>query len=301
MNQNNTTIASTRTDYSFEEIQRYYRDTRWQYYALWTGSQSLALHYGFWDETTENSTEALHKMNAVLADSVQITDKDLILDAGCGWGGSTIWLRQNRGCSGVGINIDGEQVAKAWKKAEEQGLTQWLNFLRMDYHETVFADGVFDVVWALESVCHSRDKGRFLKEAHRLLKPGGRLVIAEYFRSGRDLSPEQETPLRAWLDQWVIEDLATANEFGSLAAEAGFESIDIKDITEHITPSANDMAGKGRRLASLAKLFNRARRLLPMRWYTDMSHANWKASLLQSEALNSGAWTYGICTAKKKL
>lgn len=284
-----------RTDYSQAEIERYYRDTTFQYRTFWTGKRSHALHYGYWDETTRDHTAALHRLNAVLADRVAITDTDRVLDLGCGWGGSSIWLLQKRGCEVVGLNLDGAQVAKCWENAETEGVLDRINFQRGDYHRTSFRDGLFDVVWALESVCHSPQKPLVFEEMARLLKDGGRLVMAEYFRSSRPMEEAQEAALHAWLDQWVIQDVATCDEYDEWAREAGFESVEIQDVTANIRPSSDLMRTRGRFMAPVAHVLN----WWNPSFYNEMIHANWRSTRLQHDALAAGAWRYGILSARK--
>src|SRR5262245_39559721 len=90
-------------------IARYYRETGWQYRHMWTGKDSLALHYGYWDAHVNSHRAALHRMNEELARRAQITVGNVILDAGCGWGGSSIWLAQNYNVRTLGLNIEPEQ------------------------------------------------------------------------------------------------------------------------------------------------------------------------------------------------
>jgi len=85
-------------------------------------------------------------------------------------------------------------------------------FEQADYTRTPFPAASFDVVWALESLCHAPDKAAFYREAARLLRPGGRLVIAEYVRAARPLSTQREGLLHQWLDGWAIPDLDTRAE-----------------------------------------------------------------------------------------
>src|SRR5919112_1843604 len=50
------------------------------------------------------------------------------------------------------------------------------DFLEASYFDMPFEDNSADVVWAIESVCHAKDKFQFYKEAFRVLKPGGKLI-----------------------------------------------------------------------------------------------------------------------------
>jgi tocopherol O-methyltransferase len=279
--------------FSPQHVAQYYRETRWQYRGLWTGKKSLALHYGYWADGISNHVDALHKMNEILADKVSIRPGELVLDAGCGWGGSAIWLAQHRGARAHGINIEAEQVAKAQEKARLFGVEDSVTFSVQDYTRTNFADAAFDVVWAIESVCYSRDKRDFLREAHRILKPGGRLVVADFFRARRTLDPRDERRIRTWLAQWIVDDLDTPSEFGSSLSAEGFSPLSTEDATERILPSSKRLFTIGLCTSPLALLF----RLLP--FYTPLQHANWKSSILQYTTVRRGLWRYGIFAARK--
>ena len=76
-----------------------------------------------------------------------------------------------------------------------------------DFNALAYEDAFFDVVWALESVCHFPEKSEFYKEANRLLRPGGRLVVGEFMRSERDLSEQDERVMDEWMSGWVMPGL----------------------------------------------------------------------------------------------
>jgi tocopherol O-methyltransferase len=276
-------------------ISRYFRDTRWQFRYLWGGRRSLALHYGYYDEGVSSHAESLDRLNAVLASRARITAGDLVLDAGCGWGDSSFWINANIGARTFGISIVGEQVARCWQTAVSRGLTDLANFARGDYHRMVFDDASFDVVWAAESVCYSPDKQQVLSEMFRILRPGGRLVLADFARAGRPLPPESEAKLHAWIGRWVVPDLATMDELAQFAAVAGFRDVQVTEETDHIRASAVRLVRMGRRLAPFARAFHQLR--LP--FYREYAHHNWKSSLEQFEALEAGAWQYAILSAVK--
>lgn len=280
-------------DYSSSDVARYYHDTRWQYYGLWSKQDSLALHYGYWDEGVASHSQALLRLNELLADKAGIDAADNLLDAGCGWGGSSIWLASQRGARCHGISLERDQIDVARKMAAKKRVAANTAFSQQNFTATAFADASFDVVWAVESVCHIHDKRDFTREAYRLLKPGGRLILSDFFRTHREQSPADEAHLRSWFEKWVVPDLDTLEEFRQAVGASGFSGIEITDATGNIRPSAERLYRTGRWTAPLARLFH---------WlgiHNDMQDANWRSSLSQYTTLRDDLWRYGIVSARK--
>lgn len=102
-----------------------------------------------------------------------------ILDVGCGIGGSTRRLSHETGCRVTGIDLSEEYIDTA------ERLTQLLNMQeRVKFHATSaldlpFDDNSFDGVWSLQMGMNVEDKLSWLKEAFRVLKPGGRAILYE--------------------------------------------------------------------------------------------------------------------------
>jgi SAM-dependent methyltransferase len=151
-------------------------------------SASAAIHLGFWDGGTRDHREAAINANRVLASKVALRPGERVLDAGCGAGGSAVWLARELGARAVGVNLSPSQIHRARRLAHAQGVSDRVSFERQDFAATTFPDESFDVVWAQESICHVEDKEPFLLEAVRLLKPGGRIVVADRLRSARTRS-----------------------------------------------------------------------------------------------------------------
>lgn len=229
----------------YETLKNYYDYTLPLYRMFWHG-ETRAIHYGMWDASTSTFKEALLNTNKALAERAGVRAGERVLDAGCGVGGSAFWLAQHRGANVVGITVSEKQYQKARGLATRYGLSDKVEFFLEDYTKTHFPDGSFDVVWAIESVCHATDKMLFLKEAYRLLKPGGRLVVSDGFVE-REAHDEKEIKLLCnFLKGFAVDDLARTKSFGEMVKEAGFRDVKSWDETKAIVPTSRSMARMSR-------------------------------------------------------
>lgn len=188
-----------------EKVRQYYNSSVIDYKLLWTGPKDLAIHFGYYTNDIKNHNDSLLKMNEVLAKLVDISPKDIVLDAGCGYGGSSIWLATHIGCKVTGLNIVPYQLKKAKEYAEKFNISNKVDFQNQDYSHSSFQNESFDVVWGLESIVHAENKENFIKEAFRLLKKKGRIIIAEYMlRDNPSLSNKETESLKPWLAGWAM-------------------------------------------------------------------------------------------------
>ena len=162
------------TEEYHKRIVEYYNSTEHAYRDSWDLDNSLAIHYGYWDEKVTSFPGSLLRMNEVMAAKAGITSNDKVLDAGCGVGGSSIYLASTIDCKVTGITLSERQRQHASDNAMKKNVTGQVNFEVMDYCNTSFDSESFDVVWGCESICYADSKEKFVKEAFRLLKPGGR-------------------------------------------------------------------------------------------------------------------------------
>jgi tocopherol O-methyltransferase len=274
-------------------IQTYFDETWPDYKVIWMSRAALAFHFGYWDANTQSHAESLINRNRELGNSLGIRSGQRILDAGCGVGGSSIWLAQEYDVEVVGITVVRGQVMRARRYAQERGVADRVTFYQQDFTRTAFRDASFDVVWALESVVHAPDMRPFLAEARRLLRPGGRLGISEGMRTNRQVSAADEALLRAWLSGWAVPDLLTSDEWMHLTKEAGFCDMQFTDITFNVRPSLN-------RLYQLSKVWRPiAVALFVLGLISDLHYANWRGARNQWHALERRLWIMGTLTASK--
>ncbi len=277
-----------------KSIVSYYDNTRLDYRFMWFRKNNRSVHFGYYDDNVQTHGDALMNLNRVMARKAGIKNGDKILDAGCGQGGSAIWMAENFDVEVTGITLVPHQVKIAEKEAEKINLNSRVKFYEEDYTKTRFKDESFSVIWACESLCHAQNKAEFYKEAHRLLKPGGRLIIAEYIRKERPLSNDNEKLLQDWLGGWSIKDIDTVSEHRQNAVESGFHDFKIEDITQFTRPSLNHLYSMASRLWNFGTVLKR----IGLR--NKINHGNHFGSIRQYEALERNLWFYGLLSAKKE-
>jgi cyclopropane fatty-acyl-phospholipid synthase-like methyltransferase len=275
------------------DIIRYYEESYWDYRTAWMDGKNLALHYGFWEPGIRTHSQALSNMNRVLADIAAIRPRETVLDAGCGIGGSAIWLAENHGATVTGISLSPAQVEQARRHARRRRLADRVRFEVADFCRTPFADGSFDVVWGLESVCHALDKSAFVEEAFRLLKPGGRLVCSDGYAMRREYTDSEWETIRTCLDGWQIPNLATPDEFTRYLQSAGFGAVCFRDVTVHILPSSQRLY----RISRLTRPLQKIMAVLGLR--TAAQSGNFYTALNQYRIFRDGLACYGIFRADK--
>jgi cyclopropane fatty-acyl-phospholipid synthase-like methyltransferase len=279
--------------FSKNDISRYYDLSEVHYRLFWKLDKSKSLHYGYWDSSVKNFHEALLNTNNILAQYVNISKEDTVLDAGCGVGGSAIWLAKNIGCKVTGISLNEQQVKQANGFAKKEGLEHLVHFQQNDYINTNYADNSFSVIWAIESVCYVPDKSQFIKEAFRLLKEGGRLIVADFFKKD-NLSETDAEQIKQWANGWAIEDYATKESFEYQLSEQGFTNIQFQDANNAIMPSAKRLYRAyflGIIPALMYRMFNPGA--------TELAKNNVSTAYLQYKTLKKNLWTYGIVSANK--
>jgi tocopherol O-methyltransferase len=137
------------------------------------------LHHGYWICGDESKEKAQLQLIEHLAQLANIKPGADILDIGCGFGASTLYLAQKYDASVTGITISSVQVEMAIQAAAEQNLNA--KFLLMDAEAMSF-EKQFDLLWSVESISHYQDREQFFASTAKLLKPGGTLAITDWFK-----------------------------------------------------------------------------------------------------------------------
>jgi ubiquinone/menaquinone biosynthesis C-methylase UbiE len=140
------------------------------------------------------------------------------------------------GCWVTGITLSERQVQQAITNMQKKNISDLVDFEVMDYSATTFTDAGFDMIWGCESICYADDKEKFIKEAYRLLKSGGRLVVAIGFVP--EFENNENPIIRQWLDGWQVNYLESAQRFETFMRQNGFTNIGFKNISKETAHSS---------------------------------------------------------------
>src|SRR5260370_31317781 len=224
--------ANTRT---LESLVRYYSEAGPDY-AAWSPNFNMHFGYWAWGVNPLNREAMLERANAEVDRRLDLDGKPRhIVDLGCGLGATARFItRHNPQVRVTGVTIVPWQVEQARRLSSAA-----VEFVEEDYTATTFPTSTFDGAYALESSCHTpgSDKAALIREAHRILKPGARLVVVDGFR-------KLDTPMSA-LVRRAYETICrcSAIEAAHLASflpyldETGFEDILVEDVSWRAAPS----------------------------------------------------------------
>ncbi|HYS78408.1 MAG TPA: methyltransferase domain-containing protein [Candidatus Dormibacteraeota bacterium] len=176
------------------------------------------VNFGYWAPGTRDQKEACENlMEKLLAFLPGKTGT--ILDAACGKGATTRHLLKYYAPEAVtGINISEKQLATCAANAPG------CRFLLMNAADLKFEDGTFDNVLCVEAAFHFDTREKFLREACRVLRPGGRLVLSDslFTRWWERIKP----PGR------MLNYVEDAAAYRALCQAAGFADAEIVDARE---------------------------------------------------------------------
>jgi ubiquinone/menaquinone biosynthesis C-methylase UbiE len=221
-----------------EKVVSFYEQSKMKEW--WKANQTLAFHYGYYEKGFRSHDQAILHMNDVVWDMLRLdgTRPLQILDAGCGVGGTSIYLAKKYPMvTFTGISIAPSEVRFATELAAQNKVTDNTQFLEDNFCETKFPDGSFDGIITLESINYARNTRDFFQEMYRVLKPGGRLVVLDGFRTQKRLSPMMQKAYHHWLSGRAIDDLVSINDCVMLMAEQKFQQITATDISSHTAAS----------------------------------------------------------------
>jgi SAM-dependent methyltransferase len=161
---------------------------------------------------------------------------EVVLDLGCGTGVDVIEGAARVGASGrvVGVDMLPEMCVEAARNTRGLGN---VSIREADMAALPLPDGCVDVVVSNCVINLARDKARVIGEAHRVLAPGGRLVIVD-----TAFAAEPSADVRADTTAWscCVGGAMTIDTYRRVVEDAGFEGVSVTDLGEFDASRVSD-------------------------------------------------------------
>ena len=156
-----------------------------------------------------------------------LTDSMRVLDIGSGLGGSARTLAAEFACHVTGVDLSVEFVKTAHVLSERVGLGERVDFRHGDALRLPFEENRFDAAFMIHVNMNIADKKGLFAEAGRVLKPGGKLILWEVFKTAE---PDLTYPV-PWAEDESFSFLIPMAEMVSQIEAAGFSLLQVDDAT----------------------------------------------------------------------
>ena len=200
------------------------------------------IHHGYYEKGIHTHNQSVLNMNDFVGRLLGLDSKDKqskkILDAGCGIGGTVIYLaKKYPHINFTGTTITPEHIDMSENLAKENQVSINTDFILKDFINTDFPPNQFDAIYLVESSCYAPKKQILIREMYRILKPGGVIVIIDVFLTNVQLNPFLKNIYIWFCKGWGLPNLINLAKFIDSLKNEGFRDIVTRDLTKNVTPT----------------------------------------------------------------
>lgn len=192
------------------------------------------IHHGYYEQVHSTPLDAQIRLIEKLTALFNIEPQNHILDVGCGMGGSSFYLAKKFNATVTGITLSQKQVAMA----TQQALAENLNLVSFKVEDALslekFKDATFDIVWSLESCEQFFDKKLFIQQAWRVLKPGGKLMLATWCSDQNEYTGVHAEQYHALCKAFDLPYMPTIESYRSILENQQFQIERAEDWSHHV-------------------------------------------------------------------
>lgn len=165
-----------------------------------------------------------------LAAMLELRSSDHVIDIGCGIGGPARWIASKYGCRVTGVDLTPEFCEAARQLNSLTGLVDRIKIMQGSALALPVPDASFDRAYSQAVFMNISDKAGFVREAARVLRPGGLLALS-FVGAGPGGEPYYPLP---WAATAATSFLITADEIRSDLLAAGFQLVALHDTSTEV-------------------------------------------------------------------
>jgi len=220
-------IADAALDSNEEAIRRHYDSLSFWYRLFWGDH----LHHGWFSTGAEKPREAQIEMLQQCTSMLRMPIAARVLDVGCGYGATGMFLASKLACEVDGINLSPNQLMVAKKKIAAAQLSSKVRLRLQDAESFAYPADHYDVVWTMESSEHFVYKQKYFHLVRRTLRRDGRLLVAAWTGSMTRYS------VSGVAKHFVCPEICTADDYVGFIETAGMRVQQLVNATKYVVPT----------------------------------------------------------------
>lgn len=220
-------IINERQDKS--HIIRYYTKNKLTYMLFydWAGFYHFGISYD-----GKRKREGLREQAKIIEGYISETEASRVLEIGCGLGPNSAFLaRRNPRVAFDAIDLANRPLRRFTRIPN-------LRFYNADYHDlSGFEDDSYDIVFAIETLCYSADKPRVFREVKKTLRPNGKFIVFDLYRSNRaqPLSPSEDVMWQLIIKGVAVQEVERVSDVERYMRKE-FSIAEARDLSTCILP-----------------------------------------------------------------
>ena len=195
------------------------------------------IHRSLWVNDVQTLEDALNVTNANILKEIESAARKhaRFADLGCGVGASLFYIypRLQEPKSALGLTLSPVQAKLAHGAAKQLELENQILFAEGDFTSAPLA-GELDAVYSVEAVCHAVEPEKYFREASRLLRGGGRLILVDDYQAARQFSQAESMWLKEYIDGWHVPGVRTVEQVIQFAEKYNLRLIKNDELTQHL-------------------------------------------------------------------
>jgi len=197
------------------------------------------LNFGLWENGNADYVKAaqnlVHRMGRLLG----LNSDSRLLDVAPGMGTQDIYLLENFAPQSIdGLDVTWKHIEHGRRRAQEANAEERVRFHHGTAIELPFPDNNFTHVLSIEGPEHFDTREKFLREAHRVLQPGGVIAMADFIVKNPPRNPFEKLVAEAARKLWQVPraNVYSGEVYRQKMEAAGFEQVELEEIGASVIP-----------------------------------------------------------------